>query len=536
MNHIIKSQKPLKGNKKTATCAVYFPPVRQTFCRTGFSWCYSVVVVLPLRLQALQTLLLELFQLTKALRVIFNLDSSLHSTKGITNNLMADIVTRVLSDHPEVSEPRENNLAHGNSPCRQAAAKAKEAGKPVSFIEDCAVPLEHLADYTARLTAIFEKHGTRGTWYAHASVGTLHVRPILDMRRDGAPKMRAIAEEAAALVRKYRGAYSGEHGDGLCRGEWIRWQFGAKIDDAFRAIKQRLDPGNQFNPGKIIDPPKMDEARLMRFPPGYKTIPLTPVLDWSAWNVQNDPVTEQTTAPGTGGDNTGGLAKAVEMCNNNGHCRKFDAGTMCPSYRVTRDEQHLTRGRANTLRLALSGQLGDETLDGEAVKAALDLCVSCKGCKRDCPTGVDMARMKVEATAACKQRHGHTLRDKLIAHLPRYARFASALPWLFNLRDRVPLLARLSGRDATRRLVDGRTEALGWAPSDLLVLELEGGQRAMLRPSGTEPKLKLYFDGRAEPREGEPIAEARARAQQVAKAIRDDLVERLGGAPARPLS
>lgn len=126
MNHIIKSQKPLKGNKKTATCAVYFPPVRQTFCRTGFSWCYSVVVVLPLRLQALQTLLLELFQLTKALRVIFNLDSSLHSTKGITNNLMADIVTRVLSDHPEVSEPRENNLAHGNSPCRQAAAKAKD--------------------------------------------------------------------------------------------------------------------------------------------------------------------------------------------------------------------------------------------------------------------------------------------------------------------------------------------------------------------------------------------------------------------------
>ena len=304
----------------------------------------------------------------------------------------------------------------------------KGDGKPVSFIEDCAVPLEHLAEYTDALTEVFAKHGTRGTWYAHASVGTLHVRPILDMRRDGAPKMRAIAEEAAALVRKYRGAYSGEHGDGLCRGEWIRWQFGAKIDDAFRAIKQRLDPGNQFNPGKIIDPPKMDEARLMRFPPGYKTIPLTPVLDWSAWNVQNDPVTEQTTAPGTGGDNTGGLAKAVEMCNNNGHCRKFDAGTMCPSYRVTRDEQHLTRGRANTLRLALSGQLGDETLDGEAVKAALDLCVSCKGCKRDCPTGVDMARMKIEATAAYKSSHGHTLRDRLIGHLPRYAGIASAWP------------------------------------------------------------------------------------------------------------
>lgn len=322
----------------------------------------------------------------------------------------------------------------------------KGDGKPVSFIEDCAVPLEHLAEYTDALTEVFAKHGSRGTWYAHASVGTLHVRPILDMRRDGATKMRAIAEEAAALVRRYRGAYSGEHGDGLCRGEWIRWQFGPKIDDAFRAIKQRLDPGNVFNPGKIVDPPKMDDARLFRFPPTYRTIPLTPVLDWSAWNVQNDPVTEATTAPGTGGDSTGGLAKAVEMCNNNGHCRKFDAGTMCPSYRVTRDEQHLTRGRANTLRLALSGQLEGEALDGEAVKAALDLCVSCKGCKRDCPTGVDMARMKIEATAAYKRRHGHTLRDRLIAHLPRYAGVASALPWLFNLRDRIPALARLSER------------------------------------------------------------------------------------------
>ena len=326
----------------------------------------------------------------------------------------------------------------------------KGDGKPVSFIEDCAVPLEHLAEYTDALTEVFRKHGTRGTWYAHASVGTLHVRPILDMRQGGpnggAAKMRAIAEEASALVRRYRGAYSGEHGDGLCRGEWIRWQFGAKIDDAFRAIKRELDPGKLFNPGRIVDPPRMDDARLFRFPPSYRTIALTPVLDWSAWDVQNDPVTETTTAPGTGGDPSGGLAKAVEMCNNNGHCRKFDAGTMCPSYRVTRDEQHLTRGRANTLRLALSGQLGGEALDGEAVKAALDLCVGCKGCKRDCPTGVDMARMKIEATAAYKARHGHTLRDRLIAHLPRYAGWASALPWLFNLRDRIPALARWSQR------------------------------------------------------------------------------------------
>ena len=178
------------------------------------------------------------------------------------------------------------------------------------------------------------------------------MRPILDMRRDGATKMRAIAEEAAVLVRKFKGAYSGEHGDGLCRGEWIQWQFGPKITEALRAIKHELDPGNLLNPGKIIDPPKMDEGALFRFPPAdaprpYRRIAITPALDWSAWNVKADPVTEVTTAPGTGGDVTGGLAAAVEMCNNNGHCRKFDAGTMCPSYRVTRDEQHLTRGRAN---------------------------------------------------------------------------------------------------------------------------------------------------------------------------------------------
>ena len=326
----------------------------------------------------------------------------------------------------------------------------KGDGKPVSFIEDCAVPLPHLAEYTDALTEVFHRHGSRGTWYAHASVGTLHVRPILDMRRDGAAKMRAIAEEAGALVRKYKGAYSGEHGDGLCRGEWIRWQFGPKIDEAFRAIKQQLDPTNLLNPGKIIDPPKMDDARLFRYAPGYRTIPLTPVFDWSAWDVQNDPRTEETTAPGTGGDPSGGFAKAVEMCNNNGHCRKFDAGTMCPSYRVTRDEQHLTRGRANTLRLALSGQIeglrAEDAMSSDAVRAALDLCVGCKGCKRDCPTGVDMAKMKLEFTAHDKARHGHRLRDRLVAYLPDYARWAGRLPALANLRNRLPLARALGER------------------------------------------------------------------------------------------
>jgi len=299
----------------------------------------------------------------------------------------------------------------------------KGDGKPVSFIEDCAVPLEHLADYTQRLTDVFTKHGTRGTWYAHASVGTLHVRPILDMRRDGALKMRAIAEEASAMVRQYKGAYSGEHGDGLVRSEWVAWQFGPRLVRAFEEVKAALDPDNRMNPGKIVRPPKMDERDLFRFKPGYATPALPTALDWSEWQ-----------SP----ENRNGFAAAVEMCNNNGHCRKFDAGTMCPSYRVTRDEVHLTRGRANTLRLALSGQLGPEGLASEAVADAFDLCVSCKGCKRECPTGVDMARMKIEFLQQRAQRQGLRRFDKLVAYLPRYAPRAANLAWLFNLRDAIP--------------------------------------------------------------------------------------------------
>ncbi|MCC8393844.1 FAD-binding protein [Paraburkholderia sp. MMS20-SJTR3] len=317
----------------------------------------------------------------------------------------------------------------------------KGDGKPVSFIEDCAVPLEHLDEYTNRLTEVFHRHGTEGTWYAHASVGTLHVRPILDMRRDGAMKMRAIAEEAAELVREYKGAYSGEHGDGLCRGEWVAWQYGPRLNEAFGEIKALFDPDNRFNPDKIVRPPKMDDARNFRFPPGYREQRIDTALDWSAWNVERDPLSGAESAPGTGGDLSGGLAKAVEMCNNNGHCRKFDAGTMCPSYRVTKDEQHLTRGRANTLRLAISGQLGAGALASDDVKDTLDLCVSCKGCKRDCPTGVDMAKFKIEARAARVKTHGVRLRDRLVAFMPRYAGAASRMPALFALADNVPVLS-----------------------------------------------------------------------------------------------
>ncbi len=316
----------------------------------------------------------------------------------------------------------------------------KGDGKPVSFVEDCAVPLEHLAEYTSRLTEVFHSYGTEGTWYAHASVGTLHVRPILDMRRDGAAKMREIAEKTSALVREYKGAFSGEHGDGLCRGEWVQWQYGPKIHQAFTEIKQLFDSGNRFNPNKMINPPKMDDRSNFRFSPDYAVPEMKTALDWSSWNVLRDPLTGVETKPGTGLDASNGLASAVEMCNNNGHCRKFDAGTMCPSYRVTKDEQHVTRGRANTLRLALSGQLGTEGLASQEVKDVLDLCVSCKGCKRDCPTGVDMAKMKIEARSAHTVKHGISARERLIAYMPRYAPLASKIGAMLSAAEKMPIL------------------------------------------------------------------------------------------------
>jgi len=318
----------------------------------------------------------------------------------------------------------------------------KGDGKPVSFIEDCAVPLEYLAEYTDRLTRVFEKHGTRGTWYAHASVGTLHVRPILDMRADGAQKMRAIAEEACAMVREFKGAYSGEHGDGLVRSEWIEPIVGARLTRTLGEIKALFDPKGLMNPGKIVRPTKMDDRSLFRFKPGYAPRKLDTALDWSEWSVP--------------GAQSQGFAAAVEMCNNNGHCRKFDAGTMCPSFRATGDEQHLTRGRANTLRLAVSGQLGPEAFTSEALYETMSLCVSCKGCKRECPTGVDVAKMKIEFLHHYHGRHGRSLKDRLVAFLPRYASVASRLAWMLNLRDRIPFVAtlteRLVGLSAQRRL------------------------------------------------------------------------------------
>jgi FAD/FMN-containing dehydrogenase/Fe-S oxidoreductase len=304
----------------------------------------------------------------------------------------------------------------------------KEEGKPISFVEDCAVPLEHLPDYTARLTEIFAKNGTRGTWYAHAAVGCLHVRPVLNLRLDKDVRvMRAIAEEAFAMVREYKGSHSGEHGDGIVRSEFHEKMFGGELVHAFEEIKDRFDPQHVFNPGKIVRAPKFDDRANFRYGPDYRADDVAKALDWSAY-------------PGKGG----GFQGAVEMCNNNGACRALAGGVMCPSYRVTRDERDVTRGRANTLRLAITGQLGADAFTSDEMADTLKLCVSCKACRRECPTGVDIARMKIEVLRARTEKFGLSLHDRLVGYLPRYAPYAARLHWLLNLRDSVPGAAKLS--------------------------------------------------------------------------------------------
>jgi FAD/FMN-containing dehydrogenase/Fe-S oxidoreductase len=390
----------------------------------------------------------------------------------------------------EISEPAlQTAIADFRAAGLNVMMSMKQEGKPVSFVEDCAVPLPHLADYTERLNAVFEKHGTRGTMYAHASEGCLHVRPVLNLKLEKDVKaMRAIAEEAFALVREYKGSHSGEHGDGIVRSEFHEAMFGERIIADFREVKHRFDPDNLLNPGKIVDAPKMDDRTLFRYPPSYRVRELKTMLDWSAY-------------PGAGG----GFQGAVEMCNNNGACRKLEGGVMCPSYRATRNEKDVTRGRANTLRLAISGQLGPDALASDEMAETLKLCVSCKACRHECPTGVDMAKMKIEVLAARAARRGLTLRDRFVGYLPRYAGLAASLAPLFNLRNHVPVLRSLfetmAGISAKRALPAFRrdvfradSEAVGPADGREVVLFADTFNRIYEREN-LDAALRVLVEG-----------------------------------------
>ena len=309
----------------------------------------------------------------------------------------------------------------------------KGDAKPVAFVEDTAVAPEQLPAFTAAFREILERHGVRAAFYGHASVGCLHVRPMLDLRRaDGVRKYRAIAEEVTELALRFGGTHSGEHGEGLARSEFNPKVFGETLYAAFREVKAAFDPHGRMNPGKKVDAPPMDEN--LRYGADYRTSHPAPVLDYSEF---------------------GGMAGAIEMCNGNARCRKSEVGTMCPSYMVTLDEMHSTRGRANALRAAISGALPAESLYSDEMRDVMDLCIACKACKHECPSHVDMAKHKYEFQVGYHARHGVPLRALALGHAHAVAAIGSRLAPLSNLARTGPLrwlTNQLIGLDPRRSL------------------------------------------------------------------------------------
>lgn len=305
--------------------------------------------------------------------------------------------------------------------------------KGQAFVEDACVPVEVLAEYIERLQRVCRDLDVPTTMYAHASVGVIHFRPILDLHREEhRRKMKQIADRAFEMVCQYGGVVAGEHGDGLVRGEFIPRFFGDKLYEAFRQVKGLFDPGNLMNPGKIVDSPSM--LSHLRYGDQYHVRQVPTLFHYR---------------------DQGGFPLAVEQCNGVGACRKLDAGTMCPSYMATRDEEASTRGRANALRLAMTGQLGDASLDSPRVKQVLELCLACKACATECPNAVDMSRLKSEVLQMHHDRHGTPWGYRLIGAMPDLARrIAGPLGHMVNALARLPgygwWMERVAGLDRRR--------------------------------------------------------------------------------------
>jgi FAD/FMN-containing dehydrogenase/Fe-S oxidoreductase len=306
--------------------------------------------------------------------------------------------------------------------------------KPIPFIEDVCVPVEHLSTYIRQVLEITEKHGRSAALYAHASVGVIHVRPILNLKQqEDVEIMKAISNDVFDLTVHYGGSWSGEHGDGLVRSYKNREFFGEQLFNACKESKQAVDPAGLMNPGKVVFSPPMDEH--LRIHPGYHAQLRATHFRFSE---------EQ------------GFDRAVEMCTGVGQCRKTLTGAMCPSYMVTLDEEHSTRGRANALRLAMSGQLGEEGLGNPGLYEALDLCLECKACKTECPSAVDMAKLKSEVLAQYRELHGLPLRKELFARARVSAEVGSRIPSLANWGSNLGIskwaLEKVLGIDRRRKL------------------------------------------------------------------------------------
>ena len=314
--------------------------------------------------------------------------------------------------------------------------------KAISFVEDTAVDPRRLRDYISRFREILKRHDTRAGFYAHASVGLLHIRPVVNMKTAaGVGRFEAIAEEVADLVLEFGGALSGEHGDGLVRAPFQERMFGPVLYEAFREIKQTFDPEGLLNPGKIVDAPALTDG--LRFTENHVTPEVATAFDFSDF---------------------GGIARAAEQCGGVGACRKSLTGTMCPSYMATRNECDSTRGRANALRIAINEGLGGDGLADPALQPILDLCLECKACKSECPTGVDMARLKSEFLFQLYQQHTRPSVDQRFARIDRQLARASRWPRLFNTvsgsRPGRWLAATFAGIDPRRRIPPVARESL----------------------------------------------------------------------------
>lgn len=293
----------------------------------------------------------------------------------------------------------------------------KGDAKPIGFVEDAAVPIENLPEYVQRFDEIVTRHDTTASYYAHASVGLLHNRPVINLKSESdIHKMHSIAREVRDLLMDLDGAMSGEHGDGLVRSEWIESMFGSQVYQALREVKNAFDPDGIMNPGKIIDPPPMTEN--LRFGPKYNTIKIDTYFDFSAQD---------------------GFERSIEMCNGVGACRKTLTGTMCPSFIATREEEHSTRGRANALRSIISGAIPHKDFTSERLYDVLDLCLGCKACKAECPSNVDMAKIKYEVLAHYRNANGLPLRNRLFGEIGSLAVYGSMFAPFSNWATNNPI-------------------------------------------------------------------------------------------------
>lgn len=329
--------------------------------------------------------------------------------------------------------------------CRKAGAplllSIPGARKPIAFVEDTAVDPGKLPEFTRRFRKILDRYGLTGAYYGHASVGCLHIRPMVDTKSaEDRQALKSVSDEVAELVREFGGAMTGEHGDGLARSYHNLRLFGPALFEGFRRVKTLFDPLGLMNPGKIVaSPSPIDD---LRYGAVYQPRPVE--------TLQNFEREERLQGyPG------GGLLAAAEMCNGAGVCRKTLTGTMCPSYMATHDEAQTTRARANALRLALSGQLPEGSLTSRRMHDVFELCLMCKACKAECPSNVDVAKMKVEFLARYREAHGTPVSARLLGNVAWLNRLGSAMApvsnWLAAMPGLRQLNAWLLGIDSRRR-------------------------------------------------------------------------------------